>query len=57
MCLSLAETAKIHGVDFYAYLKKLLTDLPNLNFQQMPEILDDYLPWSKNILLSCGKQR
>ncbi|WHT48263.1 IS66 family transposase [Sporosarcina thermotolerans] len=56
ICLSLAETAKIQGVDFYAYLKKLLTDLPNLNFQQMPEILDDFLPWSKNILLSCGSK-
>lgn len=56
ICLSFAETTKIHGVDFYAYLKKLLMDLPNLNFQQMPEMLDNYFPWSKNILLSCGKQ-
>ena len=56
ICLSLAETTKIHRVDFYAYLKKILTELPNLNFQQKPEILDNYLPWSKSILLSCGKQ-
>lgn len=27
---------------------KLLTDLTNLPIQQQPEILQDYMPWSKN---------
>lgn len=57
VCLSLAETAKIQKIDFYAYLEKLLRELPTLNFQQNPDLLDNYLPWSKNIRLSCGKQR
>ncbi|WP_391209896.1 IS66 family transposase [Psychrobacillus sp. L4] len=30
ICLSFAETAKSNGIDFYEYIKKLLTDLPNL---------------------------
>ena len=30
ICLSLAETAKANGIDFYQYLGKLFTDLPNL---------------------------
>lgn len=44
ICLSLAETAKANGMDFYQYLVKLMTDLPNLSFHKQPEILDYYLP-------------
>jgi transposase len=55
ICLSIAETAKSNGVDFYEYLKKLLTDLPNLEIQQNPEILDQYMPWSKIIKAECSK--
>ena len=55
ICLSLAETAKSNGIDFYEYIKKLLTDLPNLNIHQNPEILDQYLPWSKTIQTTCSK--
>ena len=48
ICLSLAETAKANGIDFYQYLVKLMTDLPNLPFQQQPEILERYLlVWNK----------
>ena len=43
ICLSIAETAKANGVDFYRYLLKLLTDLPNLDIHQNPEILNQYL--------------
>ncbi|WOV83788.1 IS66 family transposase [Sporosarcina jeotgali] len=53
ICLSLAETAKIHGIDFYAYLKKVLTDLPSLHFQQTSELLDAYFPWSPQIQETC----
>ncbi|MDQ0219568.1 hypothetical protein J2S21_002664 [Peribacillus cavernae] len=52
--MSLAETAKSNGIDFYEYLKKLLMDLPNLDIHQNPEVLDQYLPWSKNIQATCG---
>ncbi|AVK85135.1 transposase [Lysinibacillus sp. B2A1] len=55
ICLSLAETAKTNGIDFYQYLVKLLTELPNLPIQQQPEILQDYMPWSKNIQATCSK--
>ncbi|MCM3118871.1 IS66 family transposase [Neobacillus sp. MER 74] len=53
ICLSIAETAKSNGVDFYEYIKKLLTDLPNLSIHQNPEILDQYMPWSKMIKAEC----
>ncbi|MBS4217494.1 IS66 family transposase [Bacillus sp. FJAT-49711] len=55
ICLSIAETAKSNGVDFYEYIKKLLTDLPNAGINQNPEILDQYLPWSKMIKAECSK--
>lgn len=55
ICLSLAETAKLHGIDFYAYLQKVFTELPNLEFRQNPLRLDDYLPWSSQIQLECKK--
>ena len=54
-CLSLAKTAKTNGIYFYQYLVKLLTELPNLPIQQQPEILQDYMPWSKNIQATCSK--
>ncbi|HJV32341.1 MAG TPA: IS66 family transposase [Bacillales bacterium] len=55
ICLSIAETAKSNNVDFYEYIKKLLTDLPNLGIHQNPEILSQYMPWSKMIQAECKK--
>ena len=54
ICLSLAETAKANGIDFYQYLVKLFTDLPNLPFHQQPELLKNYMPWSENIRATCA---
>ena len=55
ICLSLAETAKANGIDFYQYLVKLMAELPNVPFHQQPEILHDYMPWSENIQATCAK--
>lgn len=55
ICLSIAETAKANGVDFYQYLVKLLRDLPNLDIHRNPEIINNYLPWSKTIQAECVK--
>ncbi|WP_077300596.1 IS66 family transposase [Virgibacillus pantothenticus] len=55
ICLSIAETAKANSVDFYLYLVKLLTDLPNLDIHRNPEVLNQYLPWSKKIQVECSK--
>jgi hypothetical protein len=54
ICLSLAETAKVNGIDFYEYIKKLFLDLPNMNIHQNTSTLDQYLPWSKKIKETCG---
>lgn len=55
ICLSIAETAKANGIDFYKYLVKLLTDLPNLPIHQQPDLLREYMPWSKSIQATCAK--
>ncbi|MCM3053730.1 transposase domain-containing protein [Caldibacillus thermoamylovorans] len=55
ICLSIAETAKANGVDFYQYLVKLLRDLPNLDIHRNPEIINNYLHWSKMIQAECVK--
>ena len=55
ICLSLAETAKANGIDFYKYLVKLMTELPNVPFHKQSEILHNYMPWSENIQASCAK--
>lgn len=55
ICLGIAETAKANGVDFYQYLVKLLKDLPNLDNDRNPEIINDYLPWSKVMQVECVK--
>ena len=55
ICLSLAETAKANGIDFYQYLVKLMAELPNVPFHQEPEILHNYMPWSENIQATCAK--
>lgn len=47
ICLSIAKTAKLNGVDFYQYLMKLQKELTNLDIHRKPEILNQYMPWSK----------
>lgn len=37
------------------YLVKLMRDLPNLLIHQQPDILNDYIPWSKSIQATCAK--
>ena len=54
-CLSLAETSKANGIDFYQYLVKLLTELPTLSIHQQPDLLHNYMPWSENIQATCAK--
>ncbi|GGN59850.1 hypothetical protein GCM10007971_23380 [Oceanobacillus indicireducens] len=56
ICLSMAETAKANGVDFYQYLVKLRTKLPNLDIHRTLETLNQYMPWSKTIQATCAKK-
>jgi len=50
--LSLVETAKSSGINIYKYFLKLFEELPKLGLIDQ-ENIDEYLPWSKNILETC----
>ena len=34
-----------------------MTELPNLPINQQPELLNDYMPWSKNIQANCANSQ
>ena len=47
------ESAKANELDVYEYLKYLLNEMPNKDFNNHPEILDQYLPWSTELPDEC----
>ena len=52
---TLVETAKANGLDPYAYLRLLLTELPYLGKTPSRELLDDFLPWKAALQAACAK--
>lgn len=50
---TLVESAKANELDVYEYLKYLLNEMPNRDFNNHPEILDQYLPWSTELPEEC----
>lgn len=50
---TLVESARINGLDIFAYLKYLLTEMPNNHYLEHPEIIDNYLPWSATLPERC----
>ncbi len=43
---TLVESARANDLNVYEYLKYLLSEMPNIDFQNQPELLEPYLPWS-----------
>jgi transposase/uncharacterized coiled-coil protein SlyX len=50
---TLVESAKANELDVYEYLKHLLNEMPNKDFNNHPEILDQYLPWCSDLPEEC----
>lgn len=50
---TLVESAKINQLNVYEYLKHILSELPNKNFYNHPEMIDRYLPWSEELPEVC----
>jgi len=50
---SIIETAKANGLDPYKYLLFIFREMPGVLFRQYPEFLNDYLPWSPEVLQAC----
>lgn len=50
---TLVESARINELDVFTYLKYLLTEMPNNQHLEHPEIIDNYLPWSTSLPEEC----
>lgn len=50
---TLVETARANDLNVYAYLDYLLAEMPNADFCNHPEIIDDMLPWSDKLPEGC----
>lgn len=50
---TLTETAKQNHLNIFNYLNYLLEELPNVDFYNHPELLDNYLPWSEQLPDEC----
>ena len=50
---SLIETAKANGLNVFAYLNHLLLYMPDTDWQNHPEELDDLMPWSPEVQEQC----
>lgn len=50
---SIVETAKANNLNIFQYLNHLFKSLPNTNFNEQPELLEQYLPWSGSLPACC----
>lgn len=50
---SLVETCKANNLDPAKYFEAILTRMPGEPFRQRPELLDEYMPWSKEMQGNC----
>ena len=53
----LVESARANDLDVYEYLKHLLTEMPNNHHLENPEVIDQLLPWSKELPEQCRLKR
>ena len=52
-CYSIIESAKLNGLNVFAYLSHLLTELPKLGDVPDTEQIDKLLPWSDELPEFC----
>ncbi|WHH59791.1 IS66 family transposase [Petroclostridium sp. X23] len=50
---TIVESAKANDLDVYEYLRYILASIPDTDFHNYPEILNKYLPWSKELPEKC----
>ena len=50
---SIIETAKANGLNVYTYLEYLLLYMPDTDWRNYPEELDNLMPWSKTVQAEC----
>ena len=52
---SIVETAKANGLNVYTYLEYLLLYMPDTDWRNHPEYLEDLMPWSENVQAECKR--
>jgi hypothetical protein len=50
---TIVESAKANDLDIYEYIHHLLRVMPDTDFNNYPELIDAYLPWSKDLPQEC----
>lgn len=50
---TLVESARANELNIYEYLKHILSVMPNADFHNQPEVIDELLPWSEKIPDEC----
>ena len=51
---SIIETAKANNLNVYTYLQYLLLYMPDTDWRNYPEELDDLMPWSEVVQTECS---
>lgn len=54
---TLVESARANELDAYEYLKYLLTEMPNNHHLENPAVIDQLLPWAKELPEQCRLKR
>ena len=52
---SIVETAKANGLNVYTYLEYLLLYMPDTDWRNHLELLDDLMPWSADVQSECKR--
>ena len=52
---SIVETAKANGLNVFTYLEYLLLYMPDTDWRNHPEYLEDLMPWSENVQAECKR--
>jgi len=56
MIYSVVTTARNNNLKPYNYLVYLLKQMPNTDFENHPELIEKFVPWSKELPADCYKQ-
>lgn len=52
---SIVETAKANNLNVYTYLNYLLLYMPDMDYRNYPEVMEDMMPWSERVQHECRK--
>jgi len=52
---SLVEKTKANNLNVYAYLNYLLLYMPDMDYRNYPEVMEDMMPWSERVQQECKK--